>query len=292
MHRHNSRANIGRVAKQTAALMVASWVASTACSSHSTNAGGDTASPSSAQSSAAPTSSPAAAGREPLLQEACNDSDNICHFAAGSYQLGRRRTDHTGGVIPGLRLSLPKGWVGTENDPGELSLHPPGHPNAHLFIWMELRMVKSSGDGVEKKILTTVGESAEAITSYLVRNPDFDVVSKPAPVTIGEGIKTTSLVVRASDTVNFGLPSCPYRGKCVGLFTYPQYWDGAYSIGGPEQIRLYLMTFHAHIPTYYGTGNNTHTLIIGLATENATALHRLTNQAQPILNSLHLPPQT
>ena len=128
----------------------------------------------------------------------------------------------------------------------------------------------------------------------MISNPDFEVMSKPTPTTLGAGIKTTSVVVRASNTMNFGLHSCPYNGRCVGLFTSPDYWNGAaYSIGSPEQVRLYLVTFHQNIPTFLPTATDTHTLVIGLYADKGTRdLKHLTKEAQPILNSLRLPETT
>jgi hypothetical protein len=167
-----------------------------ACSrSPGTSSAGSPTLPSSSSSPVVQTTSPAvvqATSRTPrILESGCSDT-SPCRFQAGASVVGDQ------GVIPGLRLTLPRGWSSTENDVGELNLVPPGHPDDRLFLWLDLAAVKSSGAGHGTTILKDVGRTPGALITWLTRNHDFLVVARPVPATIGHGIRTTTLVIWVS----------------------------------------------------------------------------------------------
>lgn len=214
----------------------------------------------------------------------CNAFDHPCPLTGGTYRLAPLT------VLPGLEMTVPSGWSGTalgwtarESSPGELALESPGQPDLTLAFWLDMVAVKSTGPG-HGTILKNIGATPSALVSWLTSDPDFLIVSRPAPITIGHGIKMTSLVVGVSRTANYGDPGCPANNRCADLFTN-SFWasngNGGYGIGGDGQVRLYLGTIKI-------TGR-AHTFVIALDAGNHAGLLRLERAATPILGSLRLP---
>lgn len=208
----------------------------------------------------------------------CSGSDP-CQIAAGTYQLG------PGTLLPGLKVIVPARWAVTENTPGEFSLMPPGLPNDGMKFWLDMQAVKSSGPGHGTTLLKNVGTTPAALISWLTRDPDFLIVSKPAPATVGHGIAMMSLVVGVSRSAHYGDPACPANPRCADLFTN-RYWgsSASYGIGGNGQVRLYLDTIHLKA--------NRHTFLIAFDADTHADLLRLEKAAIPILASLRLPDGT
>ena len=212
----------------------------------------------------------------PVVSSVCSET-SPCRFHAGTYRLG------TATVLRGLQLTLPtSGWSSTENDGGELSLTPPGHPDERLFIWMDLAAVKSSGKG-HGTVLRGVGRTPAKLIAWLVRNPDFQIVSRPAPSTLARGLRMTTLALGVSASAKYGEPDCPPNPRCADLFKDPKYWGESdfYGIGYPEQVRLYVGTIRVD--------GAPHTLFVALDAEDHSQLVRLTAAAKSIIASLRLP---
>jgi hypothetical protein len=226
---------------------------------------------------ASQTGSPAHTARPavPALASDCSSS-SPCPIAAGTYRLG------PGTVLPGLEVTVPSGWSSTENTPGDLALVPPGQQNDALYFGLDMVAVKSSGAGHGTTILKNVGGTPSALTAWLTRDPDFLIVSKPAPATIGHRITMTSLVVGVSRSANYGDPGCPANPRCADLFTN-SYWGSSnfYGIGGNEQVRLYLGTIEI--------SGRPHTFFVALDAVNHADLLRLEQAANPIVNNVRLP---
>ena len=231
----------------------------------------------SASPAASRSASPAHAARSAVraLDAVCTPA-SACHFTAGTYRLGAAT------VLPGLELTLPAGWSSTESTPGTLSLLPPGQPNSHLAFWLDLAAVKSSGPGHGTTILTNVGGTPSALTAWLTHDRDFLIVSKPASATVGQDIKTTSLVVGVSRSANYGDPGCPANPRCADLFTGSNWGGNSYGIGGDEEVRLYLGTIHI--------SGGMHTFVVALDASDHAGLLRLEEAAKPIIGSVRLPP--
>ena len=142
----------------------------------------------SASPSASQTGSPAHTARPAVrvLASGCSGS-SPCPIAAGTYRLG------PGTVLPGLEMTVPLGWSSTENTPGELTLVPPGQPGDALKFWLDMVAVKSSGAGHGTTILKNVGRTPSALTAWLTRNPDFLIVSRPAPASVGQCAPTAKV---------------------------------------------------------------------------------------------------
>jgi hypothetical protein len=204
-------------------------------------------------------------------------ADHPTPLTAGTYQLGQ------GSVLPGLELTLPAGWSCTENSTGQFSVMPPGQSTGSVVFWEDMVAVKSTGPGHGATVLHNVGTTPTALLAWLTSDKDFLIVSKPTPVTIGQGIKMTSVVVGVSHTANYGDPTCPSNPRCADLFVNPVTWGAGdwYSIGGDEQLALDLGPIHA--------GGNPHSLLIALDAADHTSLTRLQQAATPILRSLTLP---
>ena len=212
----------------------------------------------------------------PVLSSACSDT-SPCRLHAGTYRLGIAT------VLQGLQFTLPGGgWSSTENDGGELKLVPPGHPEEWLFVWMDLVAVKSSGKGHGKPILQAGRTPAKLIAS-MVRNPDFQIVSRPTPSTLIRGVRMTTLALGVSNSAKYGEPECPANPRCADIVKDPKYWgpDDSYGIGYPEEARFYIGTIRVD--------GAPHTLFVALDAENHSQLVRLTAAAKSIIASLRLP---
>jgi hypothetical protein len=188
--------------------------------------------------------------------------------------------------LPGLEVTVPSGWSSTENTRGDLIQVPHGQPNDTLSFWLDTVAAKSSGAGHGTTILRNVGRTPSALTAWLTHNPDFLIVSRPAPATIGQGITMTSLVVGVSPSANYGDPGCPANPRCADLFTN-SYWERSsnfYGIGDDEQVRLCLGTIQI--------SGRPHTFFVALDAVNHSDLLRLERAANPIINNVRMPTGT
>ena len=185
-------------------------------------------------------------------------------------------------ALAGPEAAVPAGWSSTENTPGELNLVPPGQPDNALKFWLDMAAVKSSGPGHGTTILTNVGRTPSAVIAWLSHDRDFLIVSKPTPATIGQGIKMASLVVGVSRSANYGDPGCPASPRCADLFTTSYWGSNSFSIGGDEEVRLYLGTIQV--------SGRPHTFFTVLDAGDHADLLRLEQAAEPIIGSVRLPP--
>jgi hypothetical protein len=140
--------------------------------------------------------------------------------------------------------------------------------------------VKSTGPGHGTTILTNVGTTPDALLAWLTRNPDFRIVSRPAPATIGQDTKMLTLVVGVSRSANYGDPACPANPRYADLFTNRQ-WSDFYGIGGDEEVRLDLGTIRL--------SGSPHTLMVALDAGDQYGLRHLEKLAEPIIGSVRLP---
>jgi len=74
------------------------------------------------------------------LESACSES-NPCMFHPGEYVTG------PSSILEGITLTLSGTWSSTENDEGELNLTPADRASNHLFLWIDMVAVKSTGAG-------------------------------------------------------------------------------------------------------------------------------------------------
>lgn len=207
----------------------------------------------------------------------CGDA-NPCTIAAGTYVLG------DAAVIPGLTLTVPSnGWQTASGgaDQGAFDLVPPGRPNDRIYLWKDLVAVKSTGAD-HGTVLATVGTTAHALVSWMSSNPALLIVARPAPVTIGGGIRATSLVVGAAPAAHYGDSRCPGNPRCADLFTNRAFWGkDFFGVSGTEEVRLYLAAITV--------GGQPQTIFVALDATDDADLAGLTAAAAPILDSLHLP---
>jgi len=208
----------------------------------------------------------------------CSESAPCHHFRKGRYRLG------VGSVLPGLRLTLPRGWGSRENDQGELNLIPHGLPEASLFVWVDLVAVKSTGPGHGTTVLQNVGKTPAALVSWLTTNPDFLVVSPPRPTKIARRIHATTLTLGVSTSAEYGDPGCPYNPRCADFFTSDLWGTNSYGIGGDEEVQLSLASIKRH--------GHRHTLFVGLDAGTGTndnALVTLRQAVRAVVSSFRLP---
>jgi len=210
------------------------------------------------------------------MSSACSDT-SPCPLHAGTYHLGPAT------VLPGLQFTLPSGgWSSAENSGGELKVIPPGHPEEWLFVWMDLVAVKSSGQG-HGTPLRGVGRTPAKLIAWMVRNPDFQILSRPTPSTLVRGIRMTTLALGISKTARYGEPDCPANPRCADIVKDAKYWgpDDFYGIGYPEEARFYIGAIRV--------GGAQRTLFVALDAEDHGRLVRLTAAAKSIIASLRLP---
>jgi hypothetical protein len=238
------------------------------------NGGAGSASPA-ASRPASPTHTARPAVR--TLAAGCTHNNPCENITAGAYRLG------SGTLLPGMELTLPAGWSSTGTIPTQLNLMPPGQPDDFLDFWLDMVAVKSTGPGHGTTILTNVGTTPGALLAWLTRNPDFRIVSRPAPAAIGQDSKMISLVVGVSHSAHYGDPACPSNPRCADLFTHRK-WSDSYGIGGDEEVRLYIGTIQI--------SGSPHTFMVALDAVDHADLLRLENAAEPVIGSVRLPPGT
>jgi hypothetical protein len=209
------------------------------------------------------------------LESACSES-NPCMFHPGEYVTG------PSSILEGITLTLSGTWSSTENDEGELNLTPADRPSNHLFLWIDMVAVKSTGAGHGTTPLTNVGASPGALIAWLAGNPDFRVVSPPVTVTIGHGLKTMSITIGVADSAQYGDSDCPSNPRCADLFTRPGLWGtNSYGIGGDGEVRLYISAINIR--------GQVHTFFVVLDAGDHHELDVITKTSQPVLGSLGLP---
>jgi hypothetical protein len=208
------------------------------------------------------------------LPSYCSDTAP-CHLRKGRYRLGPKS------VLPGLRLTLPRGWSGTENWQGALHLIPAGHPNDALVVWTDLVAVKSTGPGHGTTVLTNVGTTPTDLLSWLTSNPDFMVVSTPTATKIAGRIPATTLTVGVSASANYGDPGCPSNPRCADFFTSPLWGQDFYSIGYPEEAQFSLAVIKR--------GTKEHTLFVLLDAINDSDMAALRAATHSVIASFWLP---
>lgn len=213
-----------------------------------------------------------------ILAAGCTHASPCQNITAGAYQLGALT------LLPGMKLTLPAGWSSAGTGPTELNLVPPGQPDDFMNFWLDMVAVKSTGPGHGTTILTNVGTTPSALLAWLTRNPDFRIVSRPAPAAIGQDSTMTTLVVGVSRSADYGDPACPANPRCADLFTNRKWPPGGYGIGGDEEIRLYLGTITIN--------GSPHTFMVALDAVDHADLLRLENAAKPVIGSVRLPPGT
>lgn len=203
-----------------------------------------------------------------------------CHFRQGRYRLG------SDGVIPGLRLTLPRGWSSTGNDTSGLNLIPPGHRPAQvsgadqLFVWVDLRAVETTGT---VQFLTNVGKTPPALISWLTTNPAVEVVSPPRPKRLARRIPATTLTIGVSSSANYIDTNCPSYPRCADLFRSYAWRDPAsrWGLGYPEEAQLFLASIKR--------GKQRHTVFVALDAANHSDLTALRKAMHSVISSFRLP---
>jgi hypothetical protein len=236
------------------------------------------ATPTTSASPPVPTATASASGSESGLPALPTYNSNEAHHVpAGKYVTG------DAGFFPGFVLKIPEGWTLNESTEGEIKLHPDDRSDAVIYFWKDLApVVTNNRDGTVGQVLEDGGRSRDDVLRWLTTTSDFEVVEGPKQVSVGASIQGTLLVLRASDTANFGDDGCPDNPRCAAIFTDPRHFvDDFYAIGGDELARIFIASAH------YLQGD--HTLFVVLDAPNHKALDKLAVDAQPILNSLRLP---
>jgi len=198
-------------------------------------------------------------------------------ISAGEYVTGAE------GFLPGLRLTIPRGWTATETDSGELALHPVSRPDDALLLWQDMAAVVTHNRGGKVgHVRGDVGRTAKDLLEWLATTSDFSILAKQTHVTVGSSVTGTQLTLGVSRTANFDWDDCPDNPRCAAILTDPQHWDGNfYAIGGREVSRMFISTIH------YPEGD--HTFFITLDSPTKRGLAALETDARPIIESLRLP---
>lgn len=256
-----------RLQTLVAGVVIVVAVAGTGCSSKPKGQ------PSANKPSGSPTTTQSARQVTPL--EVCRGES--CS-AAGTHVLP------PGTILPGLRFTLNDGWGTDTNDLTELHFVPPNSTDDAVFVWRDIRAVKSTGPGVGVRMLRDVGPSASALVGWITSNRDFDVIDSPHRVNLGRGIEATELTVQVSHTARFGDPGCPDNPRCAAFFRGKNWSTNQfYAIGGDETVQMLFTTLA------FSGGSST--LVIALDAKNPNDLVELQRAVRPFLDSLRLPDQ-
>jgi hypothetical protein len=185
-------------------------------------------------------------------------------------------------ILPGLAFTLTDGWAATWNDTTEIHFVPPNSSADAVFLWRDIRAVKSTGPGAGTQILRTVGASASALVHWITTNHDFQVLDPPHPIAVGQGLKATQLTVQVSQTARSTDPGCPDNPRCAAFFR-GESWSGDlfYGIGGEETVQMLFAT----VP-FAGRPS---TLVIAMDGTSPSDVLEVRKASQPFLDSLRLP---
>jgi hypothetical protein len=203
------------------------------------------------------------------------------------------------GFFPGVRLTVPDGWVVISNGPGQLKVTN-GAPGAawsspSLLLWTDMvATVTNNRDGVAGKPLDAVGSDQQSIVAWLANLSDVKILDGPDDTTVGTDIAGTQLTVVTSDTADFDWDDCPDNPKCTALLADPVHWGlnvsgvgepgyGFFGLGGEETARIFVGTME--FP------DRDHTLYVTLFAPKASDLPAFATAAQPVIDSL-IPPDT
>lgn len=225
-------------------------------------------------SSQSASASPSGAAAVLPLVNGCSET-SPCELSPGTWV-----TAGPFAFIPGLTITLPTPWVSHEQDLGEFRLNPANSPDDQMLMWKDIAAITSDGT---TRLVPGIPRTVDGLTEYLKGNSDF-VVSKEREVIIASGINARTYVVAVSASARTKDKGCPVFPHCVDLLTDPAHWgpNGAYGIGAPETVRLYLMTV--------GRADDTHLFVIALDAPNATELEGFTKLALPAISTISLPP--
>jgi hypothetical protein len=187
-----------------------------------------------------------------------------------------------GGFFPGLRITTPAGWFFSEQDSGELTLHPSDDPEKTVALFKDVRVVTTTREmGPYNEVVKEVGVTAEAFVNWFTKNEAFTVVDEPAAATIA-GTSGTVLTLAVSEAAKYGDPECPSNPRCADLFTDPAHWgDLNFGLGGPNPTRLYVANVS------YPGGD--HLFAIAWDAGPASGLDAWVARTMPIVDSIQLP---
>jgi len=211
----------------------------------------------------------------PLRLIGCRDGQH-CKVAPGSYFTG------PAGFFPGLEITIPANWFLTEQDSGELSLHPNDHPGDALLLWKDVRVVATTRrSGPANEIVQEVARTPEAFVEWFTTSSDFTVIEDPTATTIA-GTSGTFLAVEVSKSADYGDPGCPSNPRCADFVTDPAHWGpNFFAVGGDEAVRLYVATIRY--------GDFDHLFVVAWDTPSAAELQAFEGQVGDILDTIRLP---
>ena len=207
-----------------------------------------------------------------VVPAGCSDA-NPCALNAGTYML-------TGSFafLPGMTITVSDRWQSREQDAGEFNLWPIGGGDGHILMVRDIAAVRTDGSA---KLAVGVPATVEGLTAYWRGDPNVEV-STADSTTIAGNLPATTYVIHVRPDAKYTDAACPAYPRCADLFTDPKHWGGgAFGIGAPEVVRLYLATI--------GSGANAHLFGIVLDANDDAALDRLTDVAAPIIDSIRLP---
>ncbi|HET8784062.1 MAG TPA: hypothetical protein VFM38_00385 [Candidatus Limnocylindrales bacterium] len=132
-------------------------------------------------------------------------------------------------------ITVPAGWTSFEDSTGEFGLQPKGPDDRKLLFWLDVYPVHDDGMATPIEGFDGTGKS---LIAWVEANPNVKVIEK-ATGRMGDLEATTLELGRSPKAKNYD-PGCPVEGRpCVGLFSFPQWGQGFYSVGGPFHIKVY-----------------------------------------------------
>ncbi len=221
---------------------------------------------------------------------ACTDLPPNTYYTAGTWAF-----------LPGLTFTLPVGWSSLSNEAGELDLNPTADGTNDIMIWRDV--VPWVGD----RAAIELPSDPEAWVERLRSDPRL-VVSEPKRVVIGSRIDATvtnggrndlnaiAVTVEIAPDAANEESDCP-GAACVAILIDPQHWAEPFGIAR-DQMDVAGCPCTATFTFYFasiGYASHPHLLVVTLSAfgpnaESEADMARLQAAAQPILDSLIVPP--
>jgi hypothetical protein len=233
--------------------------------------------PSTAAIAASPSPGPAAMPSRspaPVCDALCRQVPNP-HYP-GAVPAGPYRS--VAFLLGDIAVTLPDGWVVSEDSPSELGLMPSAglaeDDPSFIKVWRDMQPSK------DEATVYGVPNTPEAMAAWLEADPDL-TVGPPTEGTIGDGIPAIVLDIGiAPDAVNDYVCSTygPYE-HCVDFLTFHLFGE-PFGFVDQDRVRLFLSSFDFE--------GNPHTLVVAVEGQDQATLTGFLPTAQAIIDSIRL----
>jgi hypothetical protein len=180
--------------------------------------------------------------------------------------------------LPGMRVTVPRGWAGIEDSPIEFKIQPDNAPNQDVpafRFWIDPHAAPACG----VRFLPVDVSTPTKMVSWLKSNKNL-IVTDVHRTTIAGHIPATSVELNVARRAPRCDPSCP--AACIGYFIFRAPGitpTDTYGTGPGEPVRLYFAQI----------GRPTHLFAFNVDTQNKHVFAKLSRVATRILATLRFP---